>query len=185
MFYQWCEPSSTSILKDFFNSKLTHCMICILFFTWFITWLTHWGRVRYICIRKVIIIGSDNDLSPGWCQAIIWTNAGILLIEPLGNKLQWNLNQNFYFFIQENAFEHVVWKMATIVSQPQCVNGLINYYATLADSSSALIRRISYSWILNAIDQHIWVLPNCHSNSCPFPCNRHWQECRPRYLIKG
>ena len=30
------------------------------------------------------IIDSDNGLSPGRRQAIIWTNAGILLIEPLG-----------------------------------------------------------------------------------------------------
>ena len=30
----------------------------------------------------------------------------------LGNKLQWNLNQNQYIFIQENAFENDVWKMA-------------------------------------------------------------------------
>ena len=29
-------------------------------------------------------IGSDNGLSPGWRQAIIQTNAGILLIGPLG-----------------------------------------------------------------------------------------------------
>ena len=34
--------------------------------------LTHWGR--------------DNGLSPGWCQAIIWTNAAILLIGPLGKN---------------------------------------------------------------------------------------------------
>ena len=29
---------------------------------------------------KLTIIGSDNGLSPGRRQAIIWTNAGILLI---------------------------------------------------------------------------------------------------------
>ena len=29
-------------------------------------------------------IGLDNGLSPGWHQAIIWTNAGLLLIEHLG-----------------------------------------------------------------------------------------------------
>ena len=46
--------------------------------------LTHWDRVIHICISKLTIIGSDNGLSPGWCQAIIWTNAGILLIGPLG-----------------------------------------------------------------------------------------------------
>ena len=32
----------------------------------------------------------------------------------LRNKLQWNLNRNPFIFIQENAFENVVWKMAAI-----------------------------------------------------------------------
>ena len=45
--------------------------------------LMHWGRVMHICISIFIIIGSDNDLSPGRRQAIILTNAGILLIWPL------------------------------------------------------------------------------------------------------
>ena len=35
---------------------------------------------------KTNIIGSDNGLSPERCQAIIWTNAGILLIVPLGTN---------------------------------------------------------------------------------------------------
>ena len=30
-----------------------------------------------ICVGKLTIIGSDNDLSPGRHQAIILTNAGI------------------------------------------------------------------------------------------------------------
>ena len=42
--------------------------------------LTHWGWVTHICISETIIIGSDN----AWCQTIIWTSAGILLIKPLG-----------------------------------------------------------------------------------------------------
>ena len=37
----------------------------------------------HICVGKLTIIGSDNGLSPGQRQAIIWTNDGILLIEPL------------------------------------------------------------------------------------------------------
>ena len=45
--------------------------------------LTHWGRVTHICVSKLTIIGSDNGLSPGRRPAIIWTNAGILLIGPL------------------------------------------------------------------------------------------------------
>ena len=48
--------------------------------------LTHWGQVTHICVSNLIIIGSDNDLSPGWRQAIIWTNAEILLIGLLGTS---------------------------------------------------------------------------------------------------
>ena len=48
--------------------------------------LTHWGRVTHICVGKQTIIGSDNGLSPGRRQAIIYTNAGILLIGPLGTN---------------------------------------------------------------------------------------------------
>ena len=39
--------------------------------------------MTHICVIK-IIIGSDNGLSPGRHQAIIWTNVGILVIRPLG-----------------------------------------------------------------------------------------------------
>ena len=49
--------------------------------------LTHWGRVTHICVSKLTIIGSDNGLTPGRRQAIIRTNAGILLIGPLGTNV--------------------------------------------------------------------------------------------------
>ena len=81
--------------------------------------LTHWGRVPHICVSKHTNIGSDNGLAPirrhnlNQCWNIVnWT---------LGNKFQWNLNKNSNIFIQENAFENVVWKMAAILSRPQCV----------------------------------------------------------------
>ena len=48
--------------------------------------LTHWGRVAHICVSKLIIISSDNGLSPGRRQAIIWTNDGILLIGAVGTN---------------------------------------------------------------------------------------------------
>ena len=48
--------------------------------------LTHWGPVMDIYVRKLTIIGSDNGLLPGWCQALIRTNAGILLIWSLGTN---------------------------------------------------------------------------------------------------
>ena len=42
-------------------------------------------------------------------QAIItWTSADLLLIGPLGTKLQWNCNQNTKLFIHENTLKNVV-----------------------------------------------------------------------------
>ena len=48
--------------------------------------LTHWGRVMHKCVSKLPFISSDYGLSPGRRQAIIWTNAGILSIGPLGTN---------------------------------------------------------------------------------------------------
>ena len=70
---------------------------------------------------KLSIIGSDNGLSPARRQAIIWTNAGILLIGTLGTNFNEILIEIRTFFIQEYPFENVVWKMASILSRPQWV----------------------------------------------------------------
>ena len=40
------------------------------------------GRVTHICVDTNTDIGSDNGLSPGRRQAIMCTNAEILLIGP-------------------------------------------------------------------------------------------------------
>ena len=55
--------------------------------------------MTHICVDKLTIIGSDNGLSPGLCQAIIWTSAGILLIGPLRTNFSEILNgiQTFSF----------------------------------------------------------------------------------------
>ena len=37
-------------------------------------------------VSKLSIIGSDNGLLPGRHQAIIWADAGILLIGPIGTN---------------------------------------------------------------------------------------------------
>ena len=43
--------------------------------------LTHWGRVMHQFVSELNIISSDNGLSPNRRQAIIWTKAGLLLME--------------------------------------------------------------------------------------------------------
>ena len=42
--------------------------------------------MAHICVGKLTIVGSDNGLSPERRQAIIWTNAGILVIGSLGTN---------------------------------------------------------------------------------------------------
>ena len=48
--------------------------------------LTDWGRTTHICVGNITSISSENSLSPDRRQAIIWPNAGILLIKPLGTS---------------------------------------------------------------------------------------------------
>ena len=63
--------------------------------------LTHWGRVTHICVGKLTIIGSDNGLSSGRRQGIIWTNAAILLIGPLGTNFSEILNKIQIFSLKK------------------------------------------------------------------------------------
>ena len=48
--------------------------------------LTHWAEWRIYASLNWVIIGSDNGSSPVRRQAIIWTNARILLIHTLGTN---------------------------------------------------------------------------------------------------
>ena len=89
--------------------------------TTFLDALTHWGLVTHICVGKPITIGSDSGLSPERRQAIIWTNAGILLIGPLGTNFSEILTGIQIFSLKKNPFENVVWKMASILYRSQCV----------------------------------------------------------------
>ena len=59
--------------------------------------LAHWGRITHICVGKLTTTGWDNGLSPGRRQATIWTNAGILLIGPLGTNLSDKLIEIYTF----------------------------------------------------------------------------------------
>ena len=71
------EPLGKWLRNDENNTK-THSISSAI--------LIHWGRVTHICVGNLTFMGSDNGLSPGRRQAIIWTNAEILLIGPLGTN---------------------------------------------------------------------------------------------------
>ena len=76
----------------------------------------HWGRVTHICISKITIIGSDNGLSPHRRQAIIWSNAGILLIGPLGTNFS-----EIYIEILTFSFKKMRLKVSSAKWRPFCL----------------------------------------------------------------
>ena len=78
--------------------------------------LTHWGRVTHICVSDLTSIGSDNGLSPGRRQAIIWTNDGILLIGPLGTNFS-----EILIVIQTFSFKKMHLKMSSAKWRPFCL----------------------------------------------------------------
>ena len=70
-------------------------------------------------------IASDNGLSPSRFRAIIWTNDGMVLIEPLWKKISEIVIEICTLSFKENTFENLVWKMATILNRPQYVKVII------------------------------------------------------------
>ena len=78
--------------------------------------LTHWGRMMHICISNLTIIGPDNGLSPGQRQAIIWTNAGILLIGPWGTNFS-----EILVGIHTFSFKKINLKMLSAKFRPFCL----------------------------------------------------------------
>ena len=83
--------------------------------------------MTHICVNNLTIIGSDNGLSPGRAPSHCLNYCWNIVNWTLKNEFQWNCNQNSNIFIQENAFEHVVWKMEKwkILSRLQCVKLVI------------------------------------------------------------
>ena len=67
--------------------------------------LTHWCRVTHICVGTNTNIGSDNGLSPGRRQAIIWTNAGILLSGPFGANFSGIVSEIHTFSFKKMHFK--------------------------------------------------------------------------------
>ena len=79
--------------------------------------LTHWGRAMHICVSKLTIIGSDNGMSPGRRQAIIWTNAGILLIGTLGTNFSEILSEIHTF-----SFKNIRLNTSSAKWRPFCLS---------------------------------------------------------------
>ena len=93
-----------------------------------IEWLTHWSLVTHTSVGKLTIIDSDNGLSPGRRQAIIWTNAGILLIEPIRTNFEEILIEIHIF-----SFKKMHLKMSSGKWRPFCLG--LNVFIASANTS--------------------------------------------------
>ena len=164
------------MLKKFHVMKYSWCEMYWNFNTWIeLHWLhyapsirsiscslwslTHWGWVTHICASKITIIGSNNGLSPGRRQAIIWTNAWILLIGPLGTNFSEMLIE-----IQRFSFKKMHLKMLSAKWQPSC------------PSHNALS---SFHWAMVTFIRELtplkhWSLSNCKSISWMDLWNMKW-----------
>ena len=72
--------------------------------------------MTHICVGKLLIIGSDNGLSPDRRQAIIWTNAALLSIGPLRTYFSENLIK-----IQQFSLKKLHVKMSSAKWRPSCL----------------------------------------------------------------
>ena len=88
--------------------------------------ITGWHRYPSV---NYATIGSDNGLSPGQCQVIIWTNAGILLIGPLGTNFGEILIEIHTF-----SFKKMHLKISSAKWRPFCLG--LNVLTYLQKSSN-------------------------------------------------
>ena len=112
--------------------------------------LTYWDRVTHICDSNLTIIGSDNGLWPDRRQAIIWTNAGIFLIEPSGRNFSEILIE-----IQTFSFKKIHLKMRSGKWRPLCLD--LNVMTYMGHDWVAFEWCASWSSLLCHHQVHYWL----------------------------
>ena len=135
-----CNLNKDSMLRSTFN-------ICCL---------TYWGRVTHICVSKLTVIGSDNDLSPDRRQAIIWTKAGILLIGPLRTDLS-----EIFIEILTFSFKKMRMKVSSAKRWPFCLSlSVLNINGTI---------HLSTYWVLCQLISKVRLKRNMHRKEIVIP----------------
>ena len=88
----------------------------------------------YICVSKLIVIGSENGLSPGRRQAIIRTNAGISITRTLGANFSEILSEIYTF-----SFKKMHFKMLSVKWWPFCL-GLNAFKSSSITGTPSVLR---------------------------------------------
>ena len=131
----------------------------------------------HIYVGKLTIIGSDNGLSPDRRQAIIWTNAGILLIGPFGTNLSEILIE-----IDAFSFKKMHLKMSSTKRWP--FRPGLNLFLVLCvqfvscGCNSRLDERLHFAGWYERISH----LSNLFEI---LPRTRHWYFCTMCTILKG
>ena len=128
--------------------------------------LTHWDRVTHICISKLAFIASDNGLSPGRRHAIIWINAGILLLGSLGTNFN-DIAIEIHIF----SFKKTHFKMSSGQSRPFCLGlNVLTHWGRVTHTFVSKLRHDCIDYALSHVRHQIIV--NC-TNGNIFQRNLH------------
>ena len=100
--------------------------------------------MTHICVSKLTIIGSNNGLSPDGCQAIIWTNARLLLIGPLGTNFS-----EFLIKILTFSFKKMRLKVSSAKRRQFCLglNVLTKYTVPHNRNMCVMISQLTQTWL--------------------------------------
>ena len=134
----------------------------------------HWRP--HICVSKLTIIALDNGLSPGRRQAIIWINAGILLIWPLETNFS-----EILFKIHTFSIKNMLLKMSFGKWRSFCLGLDVLIvclpYETAGTSEAGYTKMFSY-----LCSTGIYYKRHC---SIPFMLNEIWslERRKPSVII--
>ena len=141
--------------------------------------------MTHICVNEITSIGSDNGLSPGRRQAIIWTNAGILLIRTLGTKSSEILRKMHIF-----SFKKMHLKMSSAKCRQICLNPNVLKTVGIHDASHVVTGdsagRVSKTTTCGTASHHrvgiMGLLPDTYN--CGLSMRRQCWERFPHHQLK-
>ena len=158
----WCRPGAKPLSEPMLTHTLMH--ICDTRRRWVNTLRPGDALMRRQTNHHWF--SSDNGLSPGRRQAIIWTSAGILLIGPLGTNFS-----EIPIGIQTFSVKKIYLKMSSAKWRPFCLG--LN------------VLRSTFSWCpqLNATRSWWWWVNNDLVMACCGSATSHYlSQCWPRCM---
>ena len=104
------------------------------------------GRVTHICVSSLTIIGSGNGLSTDRRQAMIWTNAGILIIRTL--RIHFS---EIFIKIHTFSFKKMHLKMSSVKWRPFCLGLNVLSNSSLLSHQSNQMSTLEYVFLISVL----------------------------------